>query len=150
MILQPGISLIHQHKSQISYFPSLTHHLVINLDLFRLRLIPPLTCGSASLDSTDSIQPYFRPSSGISHTSNLEVRESLEPICAVCSQISTIAHQCPACQLPVHTICEFPVVGSEYYGSPVWRMSCYLGERETTLDQGQKTAKRGQENRSRR
>ena len=80
-----------------------------------------------------------------SQASDLEVRESAEPLCAVCGLVSSLAHQCPGCQLPVHTICGFPAAGSEGYGSPVWCVSCRLGEIETTLEQGRKKAKRGQE-----
>ena len=47
--------------------------------------------------------------------------------------------------LLIHTTCGFPAVGSEGHGSPICCVSSYLVERETTLEQGRKTAKRGQE-----
>ena len=93
-----------------------------------------------SLDSTDSAHSVIFP-----HSSDLVERDLVEPICVVCLKGSSNAHQCPGCQHPVHTICGFPVAGLEGFGSPVWCLSCYLEEREDTMEQGRKRAKHGQE-----
>ena len=98
------------------------------------------TSNPDSLDSTDSDHAVIYP-----HSSYLVERDLVEPTCVVCLKSCSNAHQCPGCQHPVHTICGFPVAGSEGFGSPVWCLSCYLEEREDTMEQGRKRAKHGQE-----